>query len=112
MVREYLDTEATNLERAERLGEKAERLEKAGTPSESVRNRAERARREVAAGLGALRAHFVESTREGAEGREGARAFDRVVEALCPAYGLPHGSPRRGNPWEASSARRRRLSTL
>ncbi|MDQ4002535.1 MAG: hypothetical protein M3259_01695 [Actinomycetota bacterium] len=81
-VREYLDAHASNLERAARLKEKAERLEKAGTPSESARNRAERARGEVVAGLAALRSSFVE-----AAGRwEGAYAFDRVVELLCPAF--------------------------
>ena len=81
-VREYLDAHASNLERAARLKEKAERLEKAGTPSESARNRAERARSEVVAGLAALRSSFVE-----AAGRwEGAYAFDRVVELLCPAF--------------------------
>ncbi len=84
VVREYLDAHAANLERAARLEEKAGRLERAGTPSETARNRAERARTEVVAGLTALRARFVE-----AAGREGARAFDRVVEILCPAYGPP-----------------------
>jgi hypothetical protein len=82
----YLDAHASNLERAVRLGEKAERLEKAGMPSESVRNRAERARAEVVAGLVALRASFVEAAGE----REGARAFDRAVELLCPAF-MPRG---------------------
>lgn len=80
-VRDYLDAHSANLERAERLREKAERLEKEGTPSESARNRAERARGEVAAGLAALRTSFIE-----AAGREGARAFDRVVEIICPAF--------------------------
>lgn len=82
MVREYLRSQATNLERAERLGERAERLEKAGIPSESARNRAERARDEVAVGLAALRGRFVEA----AGGGDGARAFDRVVELLCPTF--------------------------
>ena len=70
-----------------RLGEKAGRLEEAGTPSESARKRAERARGEVVSGLVALRASFVEATGE----REGARAFDRAVEFLCPAF-APRGS--------------------
>jgi hypothetical protein len=48
-----------------RLGEKAEWLEKAGTPSESARNRAERVREEVVAGLAALRASFVGATEKG-----------------------------------------------
>jgi hypothetical protein len=38
-VHEYLDAHAANLERAVRLGEKAELLDKAGIPSESARNR-------------------------------------------------------------------------
>ena len=82
VIREYLRTQATNLERAERLKERAERLETAGIPSESARNRAERARREVAAGLAALRTSFVEVVGS----KEGASAFDRVVELLCPAF--------------------------
>ena len=81
-VREYLDAHAANLERAARLEEKAERLEEAGTPSESARNRAEQARGEVAAGLAALRASFVEAAERG----DGAYVFDRVEELLCPAF--------------------------
>lgn len=82
MVREYLRSQVTNLERAERLGERADRLEQAGIPSESARNRAERARGEVMAGLAALRGRFVEA----GGGRDGARAFDRVVDLLCPTF--------------------------
>ncbi len=91
-VREYLDAHAANLERAVRLEEKAERLERAGIPSESARNRAERARGEVIPGLAALRTSFVERT-----GHEGARAFDRAVKLLCPAFAsrlLSDGHPR------------------
>ena len=84
VVREYLDAHAESVERAARLQEKAGRLEREGTPSESARNRADRARGEVAAGLLALRARFVEAV-----GRDGARAFDRVVAMLAPAYGPP-----------------------
>lgn len=80
-ISNYLDAYAANLERAVRLEEKARRLEEAGTPSESARNQAERARGEVVSGLVALRASFV-----GATGREGALAFDRAVELLCPAF--------------------------
>ena len=83
-MREHLEAHAESLERAARLAEKAGRLEKAGTPSDSARNRAERARGEVVAGLEALRARFVE-----AAGGEGLGVFDRVVEALAPAYGPP-----------------------
>ena len=92
-VREYLDAHAANLERAARLQEKAERLEKAGTPSESARNRAERARGEVMAGLAALRASFVEAVGR----RDGARVFDRVVGILCPAF-APY-RPSNGRTW-------------
>ncbi len=84
VVREYLDAHAEIVERAARLQEKAGRLEREGTPSDSARNRAERARVEVATGLLALRSRFVEAV-----GREGARAFDRVVAMLAPAYGPP-----------------------
>src|SRR5918997_177348 len=77
-LREHLDAYAESFERAVRLGEKAERLEKAGTPSESARNRAERAREEAVAGLAALRASFVGAT------RKGGHAFDRALERRCP----------------------------
>ncbi|MBA3473869.1 MAG: hypothetical protein H0T57_11690 [Rubrobacter sp.] len=91
-VREYLDAHAANLERAVRLEEKAERLEEAGIPSECARNRAERARGEVVPGLAALRDSFFE-----AAGHEGARAFERAVKLLCPAFAsrlLSDGHPR------------------
>jgi hypothetical protein len=70
------------------LREKAERLEMDGTPSESARNRAERARREVEVGLAALRASFAASV----GGREGWRTFDREVERRYPAFRLSGGS--------------------
>ncbi|MDQ4043219.1 MAG: hypothetical protein M3118_05320 [Actinomycetota bacterium] len=79
-LREHLDAHAESFERAVRLGEKAERLEKVGTPSESARNRAERAREEVVVGLVALRASFVGAT------EKGGHAFDRVLEQRCPAF--------------------------
>lgn len=82
-LHEYLSAHAANLERAVRLEEKAKRLKEAGTPSESVRNRAERARGEVVAGLATLRASFVNTASE----REGAyAAFDRALETQCPAF--------------------------
>jgi hypothetical protein len=83
-IREYAEAHATLFERAERLGDKAERLKSLGTPSESATNRAERARREVEAGLAALRASFVES----AGANEGGRAFDREVERRFPTFAL------------------------
>ncbi len=79
-IREYADAHAALFERAERLSEKVERLEKAGTPSESARIRAERARREVEVGLAVLRTPFA------ASGREGQRAFDREVERRYPRF--------------------------
>jgi hypothetical protein len=82
-VRGYLNAHGANLERAVRLEERAGRLEEAGIPSESARNRAERAREEVVPGLVALRASFFEAT-----GFEGARAFDRAVKLLCPVSAL------------------------
>ena len=92
-MREYLEAHTANLERAARLEEKAERLEKAGIPSESARNRAQRARREVVAGLAALRASFVEAV----GGRDGARAFDRMVRQRYPDFALYRLSD--GRPW-------------
>lgn len=82
VVCEYLDAHTADLERAARLEEKAKRLEKAGTPSESARNQAERMRREVVTELAALRASFVEAAGK----RGGAYAFDRAVEKRCPAF--------------------------
>jgi hypothetical protein len=91
-LREYLESQAANLERVVRLEEKAERLEVAGIPSESARNRAERARKEVLPALTDMRASFFE-----ASGHEGTRAFDRAVDILCPAFAPRHlsdGHPR------------------
>ena len=84
-IREYAEAHATLFERAERLGEKAERLARLGMPSESASNRAERARREVEAGLAALRTSLVESLGTS----EGGRAFDREVERRYPSFALP-----------------------
>ncbi len=81
----YAQAHATLFERARRLGEKADRLEGSGMPSESANNRAERARREVQAGLAALRASFIESEGES----EGGRAFDQEVERRYPSLDLP-----------------------
>jgi hypothetical protein len=80
-LREHLDAHAESFERAMRLGEKAGRLEEAGTPSESARNRAERAREEIVAGLAALRASFVEAVE-----KKGGRVFDRVLEQRYPYF--------------------------
>jgi hypothetical protein len=82
-IREYAREHAALFERAQRLREKAERLERVGTPSESAANRAERARMEVEAGLLALRASFASSV----GGSAGERAFDHEVERLYPTLG-------------------------
>ena len=83
-IRQYADEHAALFERAERLREKANRLERAGIPSESAANRAERARREVETGLLALRSTFASS----AGGRAGERAFDLEVDRLYPTLGV------------------------
>ena len=83
-IGDYAEAQRTLFERAERLGQKARRLRDSGTPSESANNRAERARREVEAGLAALRASFSASA-----GDEGGRAFDREVARRYPSLGLP-----------------------
>jgi hypothetical protein len=83
-IREYVGKHAALFERAERLREKVDRLEKAGIPSESAANRAERARKEVEAGLLALRASFASSV----GGSAGERAFDHEVERLYPTLGV------------------------
>jgi hypothetical protein len=84
-IREYAREHAALFERAQRLREKAERLERAGTPSESAANRAERARMEIEAGLLVLRASFASSV----GGSAGERAFDHEVERLYPTLGSP-----------------------
>ncbi len=82
-IREYASEHAALFERAERLREKADRLERAGIPSESAANRAERARSEVESGLLAVRASFASSA-----GGSGERAFDLEVERLYPTLGV------------------------
>jgi hypothetical protein len=84
-IRDYAEAHATLFERAERLKAKAERLEGSGMPSESARNRAERARREVESGLAALRTSFVGSSGES----NGGRAFDLEVGRRYPSFALP-----------------------
>jgi hypothetical protein len=81
-VREYAREHAALFEREERLRAKAERLERAGTPSESAHNRAERARKELEAGLLALREHFAPSA------ELERRAFDQEVGRLYPGLAI------------------------
>ena len=83
-IKEYARDHAALFEREERLRAKAERLAKAGTPSESANNRAERAWMEIDAGLLALRERFAPSA------GERRRAFDREAVRLYP--GLVVGS--------------------
>jgi len=82
-IGDYALEHATLFEREERLRAKAERLEGQGTPSESANNRAERARREVEAGLLALREIFAPSA------GERRRAFDHEVGRLYPRLAIP-----------------------
>jgi|SRR3954452_12429318 len=81
-IREYAGQHAALFEREERLRAKAERLENAGTPSESAHRRAERARKELEAGLLALREHFAPSV------GERRRAFDQEVGRLYPGLAI------------------------
>ncbi len=81
-ISEYATEHAALFEREERLRAKAERLAGEGTPSESANNRAERARREVEAGLLAVRERFAPSA------GERRRAFDREVGRLYPGLGV------------------------
>jgi hypothetical protein len=81
-IGEYARDHAALFERAERLRAKAERLERAGTLSESANNRAERARMEIEAGLLALRDTFAPSA------GERRHAFDREVGRLYPTLGI------------------------
>jgi hypothetical protein len=86
-IQGYAEAHAALFERAARLRERAERLEREGTPSESARNRAERARREVVEGLAALRASFADGD------RERVRAFDREAGLRYPAFAVTDESP-------------------
>lgn len=85
-IRAYAEAHAAVFERAARLREKADRLEKDGTPSESAHNRAARAEREVGSGLADLRSTFATSG-----GEEGLRAFDIELESCYPAFTVPEG---------------------
>jgi hypothetical protein len=82
-IKEYARDHAALFEREERLRAKAERLAKAGTPSESANNRAERARTEIEAGLLAVRDRFAPSA------GERRRAFDHEAGRLYPRLAVP-----------------------
>ncbi|HEX2729075.1 MAG TPA: hypothetical protein VHM16_04925 [Rubrobacteraceae bacterium] len=87
---EHTKAHAALFERASRLREKAERLERAGTPSESARNRAARAEWEAAENLAELRTSFTASA-----GDDGARAFDLEVRESYPALGASYARSNR-----------------
>lgn len=78
-LREFLEENATSVERAARMRNQAERLEREGTPSDSARIRAERAREEVVDGLSRLR-RALHTAGEAAA----ARALDLEVTKLNP----------------------------
>ena len=82
-IMEYARDHAALFEREERLRAKAERLAKAGTPSESANNRAERARTEIEAGLLAVRERFAASA------GERRRVFDHEAGRLYPRLSVP-----------------------
>jgi hypothetical protein len=84
VLREHETTHAALFERMMRLTEKVRRLEEVGTPSESARNRAARARDEVADELALLRASFAAEA-----GEEGLRALDRQLRCRYPGLELP-----------------------
>lgn len=85
LIQNYAETHDTLFERATRLRERADRLEEEGTPSESARNRAERAEGEIRTGLARLRSSFAASV----EGGKGWLAFDREISTRYPAFKLP-----------------------
>lgn len=78
-LREHLAENATTVERAARMRDQADRLEREGTPSDSARNRAERAREEVARGVARLRRSLFAAGDE-----ESARALDAETTKLDP----------------------------
>lgn len=78
-LREFLAENVTNVERAARKQSQAERLEREGIPSDSARNRAERAREEVVDGLARLRRSLYDAGEEST-----ARALEREVTKLDP----------------------------
>lgn len=79
VLSEHLRKNATNLDRAARMRDQAERLEREGIPSDSARNRAARAREDVAEGIARLRRAMISSGEE-----EPARALDLEVLKLDP----------------------------
>lgn len=78
-IQAHAEAHTALFERATRLREKADRLDREETPSESARNRARRAEEEVETGLRELRTSFA------AKGGEEARKyFDREIARRYP----------------------------
>lgn len=78
-IQAHAESHAALFERAARLREKADRLDREGTSSESARNRARRAEEEVETGLRELRASL---TVDG--GEKARKLFDREVARRYP----------------------------
>lgn len=78
-VMSYASRNQPLFQRAERYGQRAERLSGEGASSETASNKAVRAREEILAGLAALRASFVNRNGEGA-----GAAFDHESEGVVP----------------------------
>lgn len=73
---------STNVDRALRLRDRADRLEREGIPSDSAHNRASRAREEIVGGLAGLRLSLGQSGEPGA-----ARALDLEVTRMSLEIG-------------------------
>lgn len=82
-IQAHLQENSTLVERATRLKARSERLEESGTPSQSARIRAERARRAVQSSLSSLREAFIASV---SETGAGGHAFDRSLARLYPEF--------------------------
>lgn len=78
-LEDHLRQNATSLDRAVRMRDQAERLDREGTPSDSARNRADRAREELADGIARLRRAMISSGEE-----ESARALDLQAMKIDP----------------------------
>ncbi len=83
-IRAHAESHATLFERAERLRERAERLEREGTPSDSAINRAGRAEDEVRASLADLRSSFTAAG--------DLDAFDLELNRRYPAFDTSESS--------------------
>jgi len=81
VIQSYAESHAALFERAERLREKADRLDQEGTPSDSASNRARRAEEEVERGLRELRSSY-------ASNGDAEVRFDREVARRYPRLRL------------------------